>query len=164
MDGTLDYTTLAAAGRERGEGTVRLLRLPDTQDLFVLEDGGRAYDSLFALMAGGFRSGGGFLHARRIEGGPEGRPLLIQASATRAEGLVRGEEPAFAGQVLRVWLYAAGDGARESVELKRTREYTKIHKLPPVPTWPGLWPGDRTPPIEPAVLGWLRSLAEGTVP
>lgn len=154
--GTLDYDELAAAGR--GEG-LRLLRMKDTRDLYVLEDEGRAYDALFGLMAANFLAGGGFLRLERLAS-PSGA-FVLQVSATKAEGLVRGEEPAFAGQVLRCWLYAAGEGARESVELKRTREYTKIHKLPPVPTWPGLWPADGTPPIEPAVLGWLRILAGG---
>lgn len=155
-----DRDALAAAGLS--DGTPRLLRMKDTEGLYVLDDGGSAYDHVFSLMSTRFVAGGGFLHLAFLDstGSPPG---VLEVSATRTETLVRGQEPAFSGQVLRVVLYAAGDGAREFLELKRVREYTKIRKLPPLPAWPSLWSPEQSPPVEPAVLGWLRERSSDAV-
>lgn len=139
----------------------RLLRLKDQDDLYVLEDEGNTYDSLFRTMASSFTAGGSFLHRAVLLDGTS--PLIIQAAATKAESLKRGEEPAFAGQLLRIWLYEPGEGAREGLELKRTREYTKIHKIPPSSTWPGLRVRASVPPLDPGLLGYLRALAKGVL-
>ena len=156
------YDQVRFAELGRSEEGCRLLRMKDETDLYVLDDAGAAYDHLFAVMAEHFTAGGGFLYLAQLVG-LDGPLHVLEVSATKSEALVRGKTPEFAGQVLRVWLYAAGGGAEEFLELKRTRDYTKIHKLPPVSSWPGLWPPDSSPPVEPAVLGWLRSLAAGDV-
>lgn len=139
----------------------RLLRLKDQDDIYVLEDEGNTYDALFRAMSEAFMDGGAFLHRAVLLDGTS--PFIIQASATKGEGLKRGTEPAFEKQLLRIWLYEPGKGAREGLELKRTREYTKVHKIPPSSTWPGLRPRASTPPLDPGLLGYLRALAKGVL-